>query len=156
MTPSAPELVRRLTLRGVALSAAGDRLRWRSPAPLSAADLDDLRARKAEILALLRDADPGTGVHADDADASPAPDPPRDFRGEPPRPCPACSCRARWRGADTWWNCAACHPPAAAIVGRVVRAVAGDAPDRSDAKINTAMSSVAAPGASMSSEASPP
>jgi hypothetical protein len=48
------ELLTDLVVRGVEFQARDDKLRFRSPQPLAAADLENIRRHKAPLLALLR------------------------------------------------------------------------------------------------------
>jgi len=89
-------LLAELARRGVDMWAEGERLRYRAPRGALAPELlEALRAHKAALVGLLRDA-------------------PRDA-------CYACGHRDWWRRPGGPWTCAVCHPPAVEPVDRVKR-----------------------------------
>ena len=85
-------LVSDLRARGITLVADGNHLRLRPGSALTRADLDVLRSRKADVLAILRD--------------EPAPHSSRRLT------CFACKSVRFWQSIHGVTVCATCHPPA--------------------------------------------
>ena len=88
---TADTLIAELRSRGVELVAEGDRLRCRPKSALTPADLEELRAHKAEVLARL----------SPDAD-----------RAATKVVCYCCRESRFWRSIHGQVVCGICHPPA--------------------------------------------
>lgn len=103
MTETA-DLIARLRDRGVVFTinpGPPERLAWTTPVGVMTPDVvDELRPRKAEILALLRvegDASVTTAASA-------------------PSPCYCCGSTRFWSAGHNHWICGICHPPAPGVL----------------------------------------
>jgi hypothetical protein len=80
---TAADLIREVQRHGARLVPNGDRLRVELSNPIPDDLVEQLRQRKAELLAVLRD---------------------------PTTPCPACGCGSYWSDGTAWF-CEGCNPP---------------------------------------------
>ena len=119
------ELIADLRARGVVLTAEGDSLRYDGPdGAITTEDLEGLRANKAAILALLREAPVAISA---EAEAISPPTPARVEAAPTSADCWPALCFyghiPRWQRPDGGWVCAVCHPP---VNGELVVGLAGD------------------------------
>lgn len=113
---SASTLIEACRQRGVELLVDGERLRWRPDPALTDELREQLRARKFEVISLLRGAStPRVEVHRPSsrpvaATTATVPEPATD--GRPVSRCYCCRGREYMRvSTGPCWVCTTCHPP---------------------------------------------
>lgn len=98
------DLIARLRDRGVVFTinpGPPERLAWATPVGVMTPNVvDELRPRKAEVLALLK-----AEAEAHLAAAVP-----------PPSPCYCCGSMRFWSAGHDHWICGTCHPPAPGVL----------------------------------------